>query len=310
VELEVWLRSLGLEQYEPAFRENAIDQTVLPKLTAEDLKDLGVTAVGHRRKLLEAIAELRSVTQAQPAPSEAPATMALPPKDTAAERRQVTVMFSDLVGSTALSARMDPEDLREVISAYQGCVADTVKRFGGFVAKYMGDGVLIYFGYPQAHEDDAERAVRAGLDLVTAVSALKTHAPLQTRVGIATGLVVIGDLIGSGESQERGIVGETPNLAARLQGLAEPNSVIIAESTRKLVGSLFETGPGRAGTQGRYWASAELGSDKTSFYREPLRGASRERPDRTRRSRRRTRPVASTMVEGEDWRRASGAVVR
>jgi class 3 adenylate cyclase/predicted ATPase len=163
------------------------------------------------------------------------------PQDSA-ERRQVTVMFSDLVGSTALSARMDPEDLREVISAYQKCVAETVLRLGGFAAKYMGDGVLIYFGYPQAHEDDAERAVRAGLELVAAVGALKTHAPLQTRVGIATGLVVVGDLIGSGASQEQAIVGETPNLAARLQGIAEPNGVVIAESTRKLVGNLFELG--------------------------------------------------------------------
>ena len=175
-------------------------------------------------------------------PSRYPTTRRVDPcpsRDTA-ERRHVTVMFSDLVGSTALSARMDPEDLREVISAYQKCVAETVQRFGGFVAKYMGDGVLIYFGYPEAHEDDAERAVRAGLELVAAVGALKTHAPLQTRVGIATGLVVVGDLIGSGASQEQAIVGETPNLAARLQGVAEPNSVVIAESTRKLVGNLFE----------------------------------------------------------------------
>src|SRR4029077_2120649 len=149
-------------------------------------------------------------------------------------------MFSDLVGSTALSARTDPEDLREIISAYQKCVAQTVQRFGGFVAKYMGDGVLVYFGYPQAHEDDAERAVRAGLELVAAVGGLKTHAALQIRVGIATGQVVVGDLIGSGEAQERGIVGETPNLAARLQGVAEPNSVVIAESTRRLLGNLFE----------------------------------------------------------------------
>ena len=151
-------------------------------------------------------------------------------------------MFSDLVGSTALSARMDPEDLRELISAYQKCVAETVGRFGGFVAKYMGDGVLVYFGYPQAHEDDAERAVRAGLELVAAVGQTgETHAPsLQTRIGIATGLVVVGDLIGSGASQEQAIVGETPNLAARLQGVAEPNSVVIADSTRKLVGNLFE----------------------------------------------------------------------
>src|SRR5271163_2347365 len=142
-------------------------------------------------------------------------------------------MFSDLVGSTALSARIDPEDLREVISAYQKCVAETVRRFDGFVAKYMGDGVLIYFGYPQAHEDDAERGVRAGLELVAAVSGLKTHAALQTRVGIATGRVVVGDLIGSGEAQERGIVGETPNLAARLQGIAKPNMVVIADGKRK-----------------------------------------------------------------------------
>src|ERR1041384_6594696 len=149
-------------------------------------------------------------------------------------------MFCDLVGSTALASRLDPEDLREGIGAYHRCVAKTVARFDGFVAKYMGDGVLVYFGYPQAHEHDAERAVRAGLELVAAVAALKSHAPLQTRVGIATGLVVVGDLIGSGEAQERGIVGETPNLAARLQGLAEPNMVVIAESTRRLLGNLFD----------------------------------------------------------------------
>jgi class 3 adenylate cyclase len=147
-------------------------------------------------------------------------------------------MFSDLVGSTALSARMDPEDLREVISAYQKCVAETVRRFGGYVAKYMGDGVLVYFGYPQAHEDDVERAVRAGLQLVIAVSDLKTQA--ATRVGIATGFVVVGDLIGSGGAQEHSIVGETPNLAARLQLLAEPGTVVVAGGTRKLIGDLFE----------------------------------------------------------------------
>jgi class 3 adenylate cyclase len=242
MDIVVWLRSLGLGKYEAAFRENEIDETVLPSLTEEHLKQLGVTALGHRVKLLDAIATLRSDGGGK-APSLDPATTSTAPKaspEDRAERRQVTVMFSDLVGSTALSARMDPEDLREVISAYQKCVAETVQRFSGFVAKYMGDGVLIYFGYPQAHEDDAERAVRAGLGLVAAVGALKTHAPLQTRVGIATGLVVVGDLIGSGASQEQAIVGETPNLAARLQGIAEPNSVVIAEGTRKLVGNLFE----------------------------------------------------------------------
>src|ERR1700733_5416888 len=242
MDIAVWLRSLGLGKYEAAVRENEIDETVLPSLTAEDLKELGVAALGHRRKLLDAIAALRtSATGKAPSDDIATASTApsAPPEDRA-ERRQVTVMFSDLVGSTALSARMDPEDLREVISAYQKCVAETVQRFGGFVAKYMGDGVLIYFGYPQAHEDDAERAVRAGLELVVAVGALKTHAPLQARVGIATGLVIVGDLIGSGASQEQAIVGETPNLAARLQGIADPNKVVVAENTRKLLGNLFE----------------------------------------------------------------------
>jgi class 3 adenylate cyclase/tetratricopeptide (TPR) repeat protein len=239
MDLGGWLRQLGLEQYEAAFRENAISEKVLPNLTAEDLKDLGVGMVGHRRMLLDAIAALRAEASAPTPLSDPPLVTDKAGKDTA-ERRQVTVMFSDLVGSTSLSARMDPEDLREVISAYQRCVADTVRRFGGFVAKYMGDGVLIYFGYPQAHEDDAERAVRAGLELIAAVGALKSGAPLRTRVGIATGLVVVGDLIGSGGAQEQAIVGDTPNLAARLQGLAEPNTVVIAESTRKLLGNLFE----------------------------------------------------------------------
>jgi class 3 adenylate cyclase len=221
MDLAGWLQRLGLERYEAAFRENAIDDTVLPSLTAEDLKDLGVSLVGHRRKLLDAIAALRAEANAKTPPYDAVATVDRSTTDTA-ERRQVTVMFCDLVGSTALSARMDLEDLREVISGYQTCVAEAVRRFDGFVAKYMGDGVLVYFGYPQAHEDDPERSVHAALDVVAAVGALKSRAPLQTRVGIATGVVVVGDLIGSGEAQERGIVGETPSLAARLQALAEP----------------------------------------------------------------------------------------
>jgi class 3 adenylate cyclase len=227
-----WLEKLGMSEYAQHFAENGIGIAALSHLTDQDLKDIGVL-LGHRRIMLAAIQELGSPAVAQPVTAE------LKPQDTA-ERRQVTVMFSNLVGSTALSARMDPEDLREVISAYQKCAAETVQRFDGFVAKYMGDGVLVYFGYPQAHEDDAERAVRAGLELVAAVGQVKTHAAFQTRIGIATGLVVVGDLIGSGEAQERGIVGETPNLAARFQGVAEPNSVVIAESTRKLIGDLFE----------------------------------------------------------------------
>ncbi|OSI19555.1 hypothetical protein BSZ22_11180 [Bradyrhizobium canariense] len=239
MDLRAWLRKLGLEHYEATFRENKIDDTVLPSLTAEDLKDLGVGFVGDRRKLLDGIAALRAGASAPTPPSEAPPATNESDADTA-ERRQVTVMFSDLVGSTALSARMDLEDLRDVISAYQTCVAGAVRRFEGFVAKYMGDGVLIYFGYPQAHEDDADRAVRAALEAIAAVSALKLSVRLQTRVGIATGLVVVGDLIGSGEAQERGIVGETPNLAARLQAVAAPDTVVIAESTRRLLGDLFE----------------------------------------------------------------------
>ena len=230
-----WLEKLGLGQYAQRFAENEIDISVLPHLSDQDLKDIGVP-LGHRRKLLAAITELTGAARATPEP----AVQTEPKTQDTAERRQVTVMFSDLVGSTALSARMDPEDLREVISAYQKCVAETVRRFGGFVAKYMGDGVLVYFGYPQAHEDDAERAVRAGLELIASVAGLKTCASLQTRIGMATGLVVVGDLIGSGEAQERGIVGETPNLAARLQGIAEPNTAVIAEATRKLLGNLFE----------------------------------------------------------------------
>jgi class 3 adenylate cyclase len=224
-----WLRGLGLEQYEAAFRENAISEKVLPNLTAEDLKDLGVGMVGHRRMLLDAIAALRAEASAPTPVSEPSLATDKAAKDTA-ERRQVTVMFSDLVGSTALSACMNPEDLREVISAYQRCVAETVGRFGGFVAKYMGDGVLIYFGYQAAHEDDAERAVRAGLALIDMIAALPAPEPLQVRIGAATGMVVVGDLVGSGEAQERGIVGETPNLAARLQGIAEPNAVVVAEA--------------------------------------------------------------------------------
>ena len=229
-----WLEKLGISEYKQRFAENKIDVSVLRHLTDQDLKDMGV-ALGHRRKMLAAIAELVGAAQAPPQP----ALTESKPKD-AAERRQVTVLFSDLVGSTALSARMDPEDLREVISGYQKCVAETVSHFGGFVAKYMGDGVLVYFGYPQAHEHDAERAVRAGLELIPAVGRLKSSVLLQTRVGIATGLVVVGDLVGSGEAQERGIVGETPNVAARLQAIAEPNTVVIAESTRKLLGNLFD----------------------------------------------------------------------
>jgi class 3 adenylate cyclase/tetratricopeptide (TPR) repeat protein len=233
-----WLQKLDLGQYAQRFAENDVDFAILADLTDQDLKEIGVASLGHRRQLLRAITELKGGEKGTPKPATeyiAPVT----PHDTA-ERRQVTVMFADLVGSTALSARMDPEDLREVIAAYRKCTAETVRHLGGFVSQYLGDGVLVFFGYPQAHEDDAERAVRAGLQLVAAVASLRTRASLQTRVGIATGLVVVGEMTDAGGPQERGITGETPNLAARLQSIAEPNSVVIAESTRRLLGNLFE----------------------------------------------------------------------
>jgi class 3 adenylate cyclase len=241
MDISTWLRGLGLERYEQAFRENAIDEATLPKLTAEDLRDLGVTAVGHRRILLDAIAALRAeafgdTTEHSVEPDRSGG------KAPEAERRQLTVMFADLVGSTALSARLDPEELRDIIGAYHRCCAEVITRSGGFVAKYLGDGVLAYFGYPQAHEEDAEQAVRAGLALIEAVTSLDAGQAnsLRVRVGIATGLVVVGDLLGEGAAQEQAVIGETPNLAARLQGLAEPNAVVIADNTRRMLGGLFD----------------------------------------------------------------------
>src|SRR6516225_8333119 len=237
VDVAGWLRGLGLEQYAPAFVENHIDGEVLPELTADDLIGLGVDSIGHRRKLLAAIAALRAEA-AQPVTETAREAIAT---FSEAERRQLTVMFCDLVGSTPLSTRFDPEDLRHIVGAYHRCVADTVARSGGFVAKYMGDGVLVYFGYPQAHEDDAERAVQAGLALADAVGAIEAAgSKLAVHIGIATGLVVVGDLIGSGVSQEQAVVGETPNLAARLQALAEPGSIVIDPQTRRQTAALFE----------------------------------------------------------------------
>jgi class 3 adenylate cyclase/predicted ATPase len=219
MEVADWLRALGLAQYEPAFRENEITAELLPSLTAEDLRELGVIPVGHRRRLLDAAALLRAAES---------------------ERRQMTVMFSDLVGSTALAARLDPEDLQAVIGAYQACAAEMVGRFDGSVARYLGDGVLAYFGHPHAHEDDAERAVRAALALIEAIGRVPAPEPLQIRIGISTGMVVMYDAARPGGGYERSIVGEAPNLAARLQALAEPNTVVIGPNARRLLGDLFE----------------------------------------------------------------------
>src|SRR5215469_9152563 len=266
-----WLEGIGLDQYADAFEVNKIDMDLLGEVDDQILKDIGMSAAGDRLRIRKAIARLATAPVAEV--NLSPTTPTHHTTDASAERRQLTVMFCDLVGSTALSARLDPEDLRGIIGAYHGCCTELVERNGGFVAKYMGDGVLSYFGYPLAHEHDAERAVRAGLALVEAVPTLTTAAgmPLQVRVGIATGLVVVGDLIGSGESQERGIVGETPNLAARLQGIAKPNTVVIGDSTRRLLGNLFElqdlgardikgiAGPARA------WAALRARSVESRF---------------------------------------------
>jgi class 3 adenylate cyclase/predicted ATPase len=232
-----WLRSLGLGQYEAIFRESHIEAEVLPELTDQHLKDLGVS-LGHRLKLLRAIRELVPDT---PTKAPSPAQPDAKPQD-AAERRQLTVMFIDLVGSTALSTQLDPEDMRDVIRTYQNAVSGEVMRFEGHIAKFMGDGILAYFGWPKAHEDEAERAVRAALAIIEAVPKLTTPVKqsLAARVGIATGLVVVGDLVGEGASQEQAVVGETPNLAARLQGLVEAGGVVVAESTRRLLGEVFD----------------------------------------------------------------------
>lgn len=239
MDVGLWLRGIGLDRYEATFRDNEIGGEDLAELTDNDLEKLGVP-LGPRKRLLRAIQALRKFDDlsSQAGPQTA-APLPREPSD-AAERRQLTVMFCDVVGSTALSARMDPEDLRDLIRDYHACVARTVSRFDGFVAKYMGDGVLVFFGYPQAHEDDAERAVRAALALIEAVGRLRNPEPLQVRIGIDTGLVVVGDLIGSGASQEHGVVGETPNLAARLQSIAAPNGVVIGPRTKRLLAYLFE----------------------------------------------------------------------
>ena len=241
----MWLQKLGLERYAQAFRDNEIDADILPTLTAEDLKDLGVTLVGHRRKLLNAIDALgekpaNRVDAVAGSPSTGPTEDIAPRSE--AERRQLTVMFVDLVGSTALSAGLDPEDMRVVIRAFQDAVAGAIARFEGHVARFMGDGVLAYFGWPRAHEDEAERAARAGLAITEAVAALPSpdRKPLMVRVGIATGLVVVGDLIGEEEARERAVVGETPNLAARLQALAEPGKIFVSEATARLVEATFD----------------------------------------------------------------------
>jgi class 3 adenylate cyclase/tetratricopeptide (TPR) repeat protein len=236
VDVGAWLRQLGLERYEPAFQDQEIEWEVLPELSETDLERLGIP-LGPRKKLLKAMAMLAETGVPSSPEADAKRTTIAPQ---AAERRQLTVMFVDLVGSTELAARLDPEDMGGLLRAYQGAVAGEVARFEGHIAKYMGDGVLAYFGWPRAHEDEAERAVRAGLAIQGAIGRLAAPEPLAVRMGIATGLVMVGDLVGEGAAREEAVVGETPNLAARLQGLAAPGTVVIADATRRLLGGLFE----------------------------------------------------------------------
>src|SRR5258707_2840488 len=236
-----WLRALGLGRYEPAFIENAIDSDVLPELTEGDLKKLGIP-LGDRKRLVKAI---KAITAGSPSAFTTSAVGGNAQSGQAgmagAERRHLTVMICDLVGSTALSARLDPEDMRAGMDAYDAACARIVQAYDGFLGDFRGDGILAYFGYPRAHEDDAERTVRAGIEIIAAVAELETHAaePLAVRIGIAAGLVVVGDLSGEGALWEHAVVGDTPNLAARLQALAEPGTAVIAGSTRRLLGDLF-----------------------------------------------------------------------
>jgi class 3 adenylate cyclase len=240
-----WLRALGLERYEATFRENDISAEVLRHLTAEDLEGLGVATIGHRRQLLVAIARLNELPSADAVtPMVAPATAASGPVGEDAvspggERRQLTVMFCDLVGSAALSEKLDPEELRSLLHAYRTLCGDVIARYDGFVARYVGDGILTYFGWPTAHEEDAERAVRAALEIVHSVKRASSTEALAVRIGIATGAVVVGETAGVGD-QSKLAVGSTPNLAARLQGLATADQIVIAASTRRLVGNAFE----------------------------------------------------------------------
>ena len=229
-EIRDWLEGQGLGDHAEAFEAEQIDLDALPDITEADLKDMGLP-IGPRRKLLRAVAGLAPVgseTKAPPAPARE------------AERRQITVMFCDLVGSTALSEQLDPEDLRTLMQAYQKAAGTVIERYGGHVAQYLGDGLMTYFGWPQAHEDDAERAVRAGLEIIDAVKDVEAPAPLAVRVGIATGPVVVGETGAGDASVPKLAVGETPNLAARIQGLARADEVVIGPSTRRLVGETFD----------------------------------------------------------------------
>ena len=256
MDLGGWLRGLGLGQYEDRFRDNRIDADVLPRLTADDLKDIGVTAVGDRRRLLDAIAALAGATPAgAPGPSAPPEES--PESRPSGGRSPWCLQISS--NSTKLAARLDPEDLKEVITRFQRAVSSEVRRFGGYVAKPLGDGLLIYFGWPRAHEDDADRAARSAIAIVAAVRqlTLTDGTALATRIGVATGEVVVGDFMDAGVDEEGAVVGESANLAARLQNIAEANSIVVAELTFRLLG--------------RQFAFSDLGEQRLKGFSAPVR---------------------------------------
>ncbi|HMK21460.1 MAG TPA: adenylate/guanylate cyclase domain-containing protein, partial [Terriglobales bacterium] len=231
--LTAWLQKLGLERYAQLFAENEVDLEALRLLGEQDFEKLGIP-LGSRKKLLKAIVELNG---AQGVSSQLPLQGSLSAE---AERRQLTVLFCDLVGSTELATKLDPEQLRDLMQAYQRACRDVIGRYDGHVAQYLGDGLMVYFGWPRAHEDDAVRAIRAGLEITQAVSQLDAATPLRTRVGIHTGLVVVGETGQGDASIPKAAVGETPNIAARLQTLAAPGTVVVTERTRGLAGGLFD----------------------------------------------------------------------
>jgi class 3 adenylate cyclase/predicted ATPase len=239
-DIRAWLSDLDLAQYADAFEENDIDERALPELSDQDLRDIGIGSLGHRRVLLGAIKKrtAEESESTEPVPVTPPPIAAAPRSE--AERRQITVMFCDLVGSTALSERLDPEDMRAVISAYRRAAGEVAERYQGHVAQYLGDGLMVYFGWPVAHEDDAIRAVHAGLGIIATIDALEAPAPLSVRVGVATGLVVVGADADEPNSEAQLAIGETPNIAARVQGLAPENAVAIATNTRRLLGGVFD----------------------------------------------------------------------
>ena len=309
LDIETWLHGIGLGQYAATFRSNEIDASLLRGLSGDDLKEMGIAALGHRKKLLEAIALLDAAPDVG---ASTPAAADAPTPASTAERRHLTVMFCDLVGSTALSGRLDPEDLQQLIRSYHDAVAAAVAPYAGHIAQFLGDGVLVYFGYPQAHEDDAARAVRSALSIVKALETQRFHGDteLQTRIGIATGRVVIGEIGAGTAAAERSASGETPNLAARLQAQAKPGEIVLADDTRKLLGESFALESlGRLELKGFAAPERGVARARRAHRSDALRGPAHARPGRVHRPRQRGRAAAGALGAGARRRRPGRAAV-